>query len=76
MSNSFFRMRHPRSTKRMVIVHGLIAPFLEVIMLAIILLLVGLTAPLVLIITTGMIVALIVSMTIISLLVVVIASVS
>ena len=54
MSNSFFRMRRPRSTKRMVIVHGLIALFLEVITLAIILLLMGLTALVVLsIIATG-----------------------
>ncbi len=60
----------------LVIMHGLVALFLEVIAPAIILLVVGLVAPHILVVASRAIVALIISMTIIRSLIIVFASVS
>jgi hypothetical protein len=74
--NSFFRMNCGARQRGLVIVHGLVALFLEVIALAIILLVVRLVVPCVLVIALTMIMASIVLMTMIRSAIVAIVSVA
>jgi hypothetical protein len=75
-STSFSGQAAGARQRGMVIVHGIVTLFLEVITLAIILLVVGLAVPHVLVITLTMIMASIVSMMIIRLAIIAVASVT